>query len=286
MSFSIGSIAGGRRRGGGTSPVITAPVLTQTSTAGTSPFTWDEALDATAFAGLRRRLQVASDSGFATLLYDLYKPITESETAGNDTIWGSGATDSPPRDYTTDAITYLGSLGGSIYVRERLERDDGVNSAWSNVLHDTINTVTRWFLQINSNGRDDSNSTAIGNIVFRATAGGADLAASGTPFGDSSNSVAWGPDKAFDANAATHYTSTSPTTAHPKIGLTFGSGPAALHDFDIQNTTNADGLVQYIWGPTNFDLYKTIGGVDTFVQNFTTAGWTVEGETRNFVVTA
>lgn len=114
-----------------------APVLTQTSTAGSAPFTWDETIDATSFAGIRRRLQVASDAGFTTILYDLYKPLLEKEIAGNDAIWGS-VSDDPPRDYATDVITYITNLAGSIYMRERLERDDGLNSAWSNVLHDTI----------------------------------------------------------------------------------------------------------------------------------------------------
>jgi hypothetical protein len=197
---------------GGTS--ISSPTLTQTSTAGSSPFTWDETVDATDFAGLRRRLQIASDSGFTTLLYDLYKPLLESEINGNDAIWGSG-TDNPPRDYTSDVITYLGNLSGSIYVRERLERDDGVTSTWSNVLHDTLPVtpistpnLTAWY--------DPSDLSTL----FQDTAGTVPVTADG-------QTVALMKDKSGHGNDLSQATVGNRPTYHTAAGkswLTFAPG--------------------------------------------------------------
>lgn len=122
-------------------PSINAPILTQTSAAGTPPYTFDETIDATDYAGYRRRLQVASDSGFTTVLQDLYKLILEDEINGTSADWSSGAFN-PSRDYSTDVITGLTiTWPGTRYFRERLERDDGTNSAWSNTINDTYNST-------------------------------------------------------------------------------------------------------------------------------------------------
>lgn len=117
---------------------ISAPVLTKTSGAGVSPMTFDETLDASAYAGYTRRIQRATDAGFTAIAQDLSKMILEGEVNGTDASWLATA-ENPPRNYATGVIEGLTlNFSGTCYFRERIERDDGTVSAWSNTISDTL----------------------------------------------------------------------------------------------------------------------------------------------------
>lgn len=105
-------------------PVISlaAPVLTRTSSAGAVPVTWDAT---NAVADLFARLQAATDSGFGTITQDLEVLITADNMGRTDLLFP---------DFVQPSGTY--------YLRMRYERDDGVNSDWSNTLTDTIVSAT------------------------------------------------------------------------------------------------------------------------------------------------
>lgn len=151
---------------------IAAPALAQTSSAGASPFTWDETLGATVYAGYNRRLQVATDSGFSSVTEDLTKQITESEMAGNPADWSLAATNiPPPYDTATHLATQFTSWSGVAYMRERVERDDGLNSPWSNTISDTIagNQSRYWRIAITTSAL--GTFTGIGEIEYRTTIG-------------------------------------------------------------------------------------------------------------------
>jgi hypothetical protein len=117
--------------GGGSG--ITAPVLARTSSDGASPLTWTTTIDDTVYAGYFWRLQVdQTSSAFGAITQDISQMITPSEIAALD---GSFPTFIPP--------------SGLYYMRIRVEIDDGAsgpgsgtNSAWSNVLTDTITAAS------------------------------------------------------------------------------------------------------------------------------------------------
>jgi hypothetical protein len=109
---------------------ITTPVLTQTSTAGTAPFLFDATFDlANTFAGYTLRVQTAAGTGgdFTSPTQDILHTLTESEITSGSVDISSDGFENP---------------SGGFSLRARIERDDGVSSAWSNTLTDTIVSAT------------------------------------------------------------------------------------------------------------------------------------------------
>lgn len=137
MHLGLGLRLGGGSSGGASSSVaITAPVLARTSSAGASPLTWSTTIDGSVYAGYFWRLQVDQTSNaFGAITQEISQMITPSEIAALDGSFSSFLTPS-----------------GLYYMRIRVEIDDGAsgpgsgtNSAWSNVLTDTIVTSVATF---------------------------------------------------------------------------------------------------------------------------------------------
>lgn len=101
---------------------LTAPALTRTSSAGAVPVTWDAT---NAVADYFARLQVDGNSDFSSPEQDYTVLITGANMGDTDLLFP---------DFVQPSGTY--------YLRMRYERDDGVVSAWSNTLTDTIIAAT------------------------------------------------------------------------------------------------------------------------------------------------
>lgn len=117
-------------------PLITAPIIARTSTAGASPFTWSVAIDATVYAGYTWRLQTATDSAFTGIIQDLYKQVSQADLTAVDTAWLASSV--PPSVNSVGVLTSFATPVGLFYMRMRVERSDGTVSAWSNAINDTI----------------------------------------------------------------------------------------------------------------------------------------------------
>lgn len=110
---------------------LTAPVLTQTSVAGSNPITFTTAIASDTYIGFYVHFQRATNSGFTTGMVEDTIQITSDEF---------------------DSLAFVTSIldsmpNGATYVRARIEVDgDAIGpSAWSNILFDTLSglpTVT------------------------------------------------------------------------------------------------------------------------------------------------
>lgn len=214
---------------------ITAPVLSNFTSGGT----WDTSFpDATDTVGLRRRLQVCDAADFVTLRQDLYKPLTEQDIEGtNASSWAS--TDiNPPRNYSTGVIEGLNLGTGTRNLRERLERDDGAVSAWSNTVSATQSNPlasTQWQLVYTANPQSGGPWYALADIYTRQTIGDGTSAviatsAAGTAVSWNSTHVAA---NVLDNNGATDFYGDD--IAHPLV-LTFASA-VYLPEIQIRATT-------------------------------------------------
>lgn len=246
---------------GATGQLITAPVLARTSPAGTSPLTWSTTIDATVYAGYFWRLQVDQTSNaFGAITQEISQMITPSEIVALD---GSFPTFVQP--------------SGLYYMRIRVEIDDGAsgpgsgtNSAWSNVLTDTISAAsTVW-----------TTSTGASKSQYVTVSGSPQLVGTGT------NGVGTNcPVRATAAKTGKKQFEVTYTTKVQQIfvGLDDGTttfGPGAI--FPAPGKTNSLGIVAY----TSGDIFK--GGVavqtglavwaqgDVITLEFDTAGGTAQ----------
>lgn len=121
LGLRIGGVNTTDGTGGGGGAAINAPVLTQTSTAGANPFTWDTTIDATVYSGYFAQLQVDTASDFASPDQDLLQMLTPSDIAAGDMTFTG---------FTTPT--------GALYMRMRFWDGASQYSAWSNTLNDTI----------------------------------------------------------------------------------------------------------------------------------------------------
>jgi hypothetical protein len=107
-----------------------APVLTRTSASGATPYTVDAALASKTFAGYTLHRQLASDSGFGTLLYDGHIVLTEAMLQSPLTI-----------DWTQATPVYSEQAGSQYYEQQRVEAYTPLGSLktspWSNTLSKT-----------------------------------------------------------------------------------------------------------------------------------------------------
>jgi hypothetical protein len=210
---------------------ITTPVLTQTSTAGSAPFLFDAVFNlANTFAGYTFRVQTASGTGgdFTSPTQDILHTLTESEiTSGSVDISSDG---------------FLSPSGG-FSLRARIERDDGVTSAWSNTLTDTIvSSVAKWTPTTGNKKNSGVNVTG-GNLTATGVLGrgsfgtvAATIATAQTKFQFSFTVVA-GPDAnqnlvgLYDETAITNVSAVAPGWNTAGIGLNFNVGSTALGFF-------------------------------------------------------
>lgn len=133
---------------------LATPAITQTNTAGTSPFTWDTT---NMYAGLFLQVQVDNASDFATPTQDHVQMITPSDVAaGTMTITG----------FTTP-------VGSTFYVRVRFWDGATGYSSWSNTLTDFVTPVVpataNRILQLEA-----SDSANLFQLITAATAASAD----------------------------------------------------------------------------------------------------------------
>lgn len=63
-----------------------APVLTRTTSSGTTPVHFDMALGSKTYAGYQLQLQVGQAGAFTTILQNVFKPLTEADIASGVTI--------------------------------------------------------------------------------------------------------------------------------------------------------------------------------------------------------
>lgn len=116
---------------------ITAPVITQTSTAGANPFLWTTAENATFYEGFYWNIVTATGASTGAASTNLLAGTTTANVIQQiDAADLSG----------TDPITFTGltttSVAGPFALRERVGSEDGLGGynwgAWSNVLTDTL----------------------------------------------------------------------------------------------------------------------------------------------------
>jgi hypothetical protein len=255
------------------------PVLSNPTTDGQ----WDTAFASADYVGFTRHLEVFSDAGLTTLVQELIKPITEIDFFNGTSDW-SIAAEPPPRDPTTLVITGINMGVGQRWWRERVERDDGVNSDWSNVLTATLVdplASTLWRLRINNTAA--GTYVGIADVVLRETIGDPASAIAGvTAVGCSTpawDATATG-DKAVDGNAATYWFSDSDGFPHT---LTF-TLPIAKGVREVLITAMTNPNQGYCCGST--DVQRWNGSVFATVFSFsgTGAGSWGSSETRTFHV--
>lgn len=133
--------------------VISAPVYSQASAPGSSPFLWDmQIVDNSAAAGDVQHIQIStdglrnSDGSFTNPTQDITKQITPSEFAGDTGNWSANAYPPPSTPFVTPA--------GQFYFVGRIERytETGtLASPWAtNVLTETVVGQTTKFDSVNS----------------------------------------------------------------------------------------------------------------------------------------
>jgi hypothetical protein len=151
---------------------ITAPVITQTSTAGANPFLWTTTENATFFAGFYWNVVTATgaSTGAAstnllagTTNADIIQQIETGDLAGTAPITFTGLT-------TT-------SLDGAFAIRERVGSEDGLGGynwgAWSNVLTDTLATPSTPAAWVATNGVGKSQYVTVtgSNLIVTGQSG-------------------------------------------------------------------------------------------------------------------
>lgn len=267
--------SGGGVVGGG----ITAPTLAQTSSAGTTPFTWDVTFDATVYAGFNEELQTSTHSDFSSIdLQDLTKQIPESEMAGDPADWSTSAFN-PPYDSNTGAITGFVTWSGQAYMRERIKRDDGLNSPWSNTIGDNISSNQSKYWRLRTSATQNNNSVNIAEITYRTIIGNSGSAVTPTGVVASSTFSTDVAANAIDGNNATEWDASSAPPG--TLDATFSS---AIEAKEITITASANGGNTGD-APKDFKLQKCTDATFTSCTDYLTVTgqlfWSVS-EVRTF----
>ena len=135
-------------------PAITAPVLTQTSADG-DPLAFDVGIDETVSTGMYWHLQLASDAAFT-------QPLAGEQAVRDyvEMIYAADFSNGPQFPILANQPL------GVVYARLRIERDDGVESNWSNVLTDEVTFIPATAPVLTQTSQDGKNPLAWSTQFF------------------------------------------------------------------------------------------------------------------------